>query len=406
MNKFQTNLYQQLQNLVASNEAFFAKDQQLDDKIYRVFNYRLASFSDFCLPGAREARGIMFEVDTDGNPIRLACFMPSKFFNLNENPFTMNLDLSDDNIDGVMDKLDGSIISTFMHGDKLMLKSKTSLFSDHVAQATEWLNANSYFKEKLDYFTRKGYSVHMELTSPNLRIVLGYPEVKLTILAMRRNEDGVLVTKRNFYDFFDYEFRDDGTFYYWVQEYDPVFFDVNPFTQPITFKQLAGLDDSKDKVSKFIDNIKSMTGVEGYIVRLKNGEHIKIKCDWYCALHHTKDSISAPRRLFECIINEGVDDLKGMFSEDPITIERITTMEAKVVKIFNHMISTVEDFYNTNKELDRKSYAIAAQKVDDGLMGLKMNAYLGKANDYKAFAVKHPERFGINANEVYEMVDE
>lgn len=404
MNERHSQLFANLKNLVATNEAFISKTVEFDGGKFCVFDYFLARYSDFLLEDAREARGIMFEVDDAGNPIRLACWMPAKFFNISENPITMNLDLSDDNIDGIMDKLDGSIISTMMHKGKMILKSKTSLSSDHAAQATEYLYANGYkstLAEKLEYFTKAGYSVHMELTSPDLRIVLGYPTINLTILSMRRLSDGAMVSAQNFYDHFPNDFRDDGTYYYWVKELTPEQFNGkgNPFEQKTrTIKSMSAGDGLG--VSRFIDSIKGMTGVEGYIVRLKNGEHIKIKCDWYCALHHTKDSISAPRRLFETILNGAADDLKAMFAADPITVARVTEMEDKVVEKFNRLIQKVEAFYNDNKSLDRKSYAIAASaERDDNLMGLKMNLYLGKENNYKEFFLKHPEMFGINSTE-------
>ena len=80
MNEFQTKLYNELLELTGTNEAFFFKDQVLDDITYRVFAYRLASYSDFLLPSALECRGIMFEMK-DGNPIRLAAMPMEKFFN-------------------------------------------------------------------------------------------------------------------------------------------------------------------------------------------------------------------------------------------------------------------------------------------------------------------------------------
>jgi len=95
MNQYNTNLFNELMTLVEGNEAFFFNDWELDDTIYRNFNYRLASYSDFLEPSALECRGHMFEIDEDGNMVRLASLPPEKFFNHMENPFTMDLDLSD-----------------------------------------------------------------------------------------------------------------------------------------------------------------------------------------------------------------------------------------------------------------------------------------------------------------------
>lgn len=398
MNDFQITLYNDLKRLVETNEAFFDKIQTLDNVTYRVFNYRLATYTDFLNRNARESRGIMFEVDSEGAPVRLACFMPQKFFNLGEG-LAANVDMSDDNIDGIMNKMDGSILSTFMHMGELALKSKTSLNSEHVGVATKWLNEHKQFKNALESITRGGYSVHMELTSPLLRIVLGYDEVNMTILSMREIDTGKVITRQNFLEHFSTT-NDSALaqilFSKWVDDLT--------VAEMLVAAKASGSD--VGSVKDLVAACKNMTGIEGYVIRLKDGDCVKIKTDWYCALHHTKDSVSAPRRLFECIINEGVDDLKGMFSEDIVTIKRIIDMEDKVVRIYNGIIVEVERFYAENKDLSRKDYAIKATGLADGLMSLKMNLYQGKENDYKEFALKHIEMFNINATEVYEIVEE
>ena len=60
-------LYKQLIDLTNVNESFFFKDFPVDERIYRIFNYRLASYTEFLIPGAIECRGIMFLVDEAGN---------------------------------------------------------------------------------------------------------------------------------------------------------------------------------------------------------------------------------------------------------------------------------------------------------------------------------------------------
>lgn len=401
LNEFQTKVYKDLEKLVETNEAFLKKIQTLDNVEYSVYDYRLATHTDFLQPSARESRGIMFELDENREPIRIACWMPQKFFNYGEGD-TLKLDIGDDAIDGIMNKLDGSIISTFIHKGELRLKSKTSLHSDHSKEATVWLDKHIILKNVLDSITRSGYSVHMELTSPMLRIVVGYEDVQLTILSIREIETGTMINRRNVLQHLGILEQDSATvklfMEHWVE-------DVTPKELLLDVKYLTDL--GATSVKEFMATVKGATGIEGYIVRLKNGEHLKVKCDWYCALHHTKDSVSAPRRLFECVINEAVDDLKGMFAEDIVTMQRIIDMETKVVRKYNSIIATVEAFHAANKELSRKDYAIKANSESaDSLMALKMNLYLGKENNYKEFALKHIELFDVNVNVVYETVEE
>lgn len=87
MNQYQLELYENLMALCAKSEAFSFKDFKLDTRTYRIFTYRLASYSDFLNPGALECRGAMFEInDFFGEivPENLASLPPHKFFNWEE----------------------------------------------------------------------------------------------------------------------------------------------------------------------------------------------------------------------------------------------------------------------------------------------------------------------------------
>lgn len=84
-------MYQNLMDLCSTNDAFFFKDFQRNQRWYRIFNYRLASYTDFLLPSALECRGIMFEITNEGAEesdyseyIALTCRPQEKFFNVNE----------------------------------------------------------------------------------------------------------------------------------------------------------------------------------------------------------------------------------------------------------------------------------------------------------------------------------
>lgn len=84
-------LYIDLMRLAETNEAFYFKDFPAHNSgVYRIFNYRLAQYSDWLLPSALEASGIMFHVLDD--VVTLVCRPMEKFFNDYENPLAENLD--------------------------------------------------------------------------------------------------------------------------------------------------------------------------------------------------------------------------------------------------------------------------------------------------------------------------
>jgi len=352
MNTYQQKLYADLLALTQANEAFYHQEFTLDGKTYRIFNYRLASYTDFQQPGALECRGVMFEVSGD-DAVQLASLTMSKFFNLNENPSTMGVDLT--KVKRIEEKADGSLMSTYLHNDELRLKSKGSLFSDQALAAMKWLDRpeNKQFKNelKLAVMGVRPYTVNLEWCSPEHRIVLGYMEPTLKVLNMRDHEDGSYADIENLFD----------------------------------RERVVAYTETNDPVA-FVAAIPAMTDLEGFVVVLESGQRIKIKCEWYLSLHHAKDSVNNPRRLFECILEEGVDDLRSMFALDPLAMKIIDEMQIKVNHLYNEMVKLVEDYHAANKDLSKKDYAIKGQQELPRLyFGLAMNKYVGKVMNYKEF---------------------
>lgn len=368
---FQRQLFDDLTKLVNENDAFYFQDFDLDGSVYRIFNYRLASYTDFLLPGAMECRGVMFEVDGD-QAVRLAALPMQKFFNLHENPMTMDLDLS--TVVEVQDKVDGSLISTYMHNGDLRLKSKGSLFSDQALAAMKWLDRkeNAVFKDALVYLTGElEFTVNLEWVSPEHRIVVGYLDPQLFVLNVRNKAVGHYMTDNMF-----------------------VMNRIEPF--------IAKKVDVKGDIVEFVNSISDMTDdIEGYIIKLASGQWVKVKTQKYLSLHHAKDSVNNPRRLFEVILDEGIDDIRSMFYTDVVAMKMIDEMEVRVDKLYNSMVKTVEQFYQDNKDLDRKEFAIKGQKELDRMhFGLVMNKYIGKSIDYKQFLKSKWKELGFRDEKV------
>ncbi|WNL62956.1 RNA ligase [Citrobacter phage Ci1] len=351
-------LYKNLMKLTEDKDEskFFFKDAftSLGTKV-RVFSYHIASYSDWLLPDALEARGIMFEMNAKDQPVRIMCRPMQKFFNLNENPMTMNLDLSE--ILFYMTKEDGSLISTYQDQGYLFLKSKTSVESDQVQQASAWLNQpiNASFKEALKDVTNQDKTVNMEWVSPENRIVLGYSEPALIVLNIRDNKTGEYLDPQTI-------FRINGLRGNVVQMFEP---DADP--------------------EAWVKRTRESIGIEGYVAVMKNNI-FKLKTDWYCSLHHTKDSISNPKRLWECCAENATDDLRQMFEADKVSLERINEFDQLYADSFSEALCYVKNFYDKHRGQDRKSFAVAGQiatKEDDKrhLFGLIMLTFNGFDSD-------------------------
>lgn len=380
MNHYQNKLYSDLITLVGVNEAFYYVDQELDGVTFRIFLYRLASYTDFLWPSALESRGIMFQmIDVHGElkPARLVCMPMEKFFNYRENPMTMNVNWFD--TEGIELKADGSLISTYYHKG-LKLKSKGSLFSDQAMDAMAWLDTQPKFKEALESLALHSITVNLEWCSPNNRIVIGYMEPELRVLNMRALVDGRYIEK-------------DATC-------------INPL---IDMEEIRSrwVDDLRlhysVSVSEFVEQIPDMEDIEGFVIRLKNGQRVKLKTQWYLTRHRTKDSVNCPRRLFEAVLEEATDDLRTLFFDDPLALKKIADMEAFAEQKYNHMVDTVERFYERNKDLERKDYALLGQKeLPKMFFGLAMNKWLGKPVNYKEFLKGKWKQLGLKDETIVE----
>jgi T4 RnlA family RNA ligase len=305
----------------------------------------------------------MFRVTEHGDPVELMALPMEKFFNLNENPFTMNLDLTQ--VKQILLKADGSLISSYREGPELKLKSKGSISSDQCIDAMNWLRHYPAFHDAVQWLTVNGFTVNMEWCSPTNRIVIGYPTAHLKVLNVRDRFTG------------EYLPRDT-----WIGLFDP----ANAI-------DLVEVDDP----IKFVESIPTMTeDVEGYVILLTSGQQVKIKTNKYLSLHHAKDSVNNPRRLFECVLDEGVDDLRGMFFTDEVAMMLIDQMQTKVEHLYNSMVHEVETFYQANKHLDRKEYAIKGNaEVTRMYFALAMGLYTGKPIDYKELLKKRWKDLGF-----------
>lgn len=364
--------YDLLIQLTETDSEFFYAEQILDNKVYHIFNYRLASYESFMNPKvadsyiALSARGIMFDV-TDKENIKISSRPMNKFFNIEQG----EVDRSNMKLVGYMDKLDGSLISTYLHNGELKLKTKGSIKSEQAVAAMEWLDLpeNSEMKNFLKFHTEKNnLTINMEWTAPDNQIVLFYPEASLRILNMVNNKNGKILIAENI----DKE---------------------NLVNKDIFVKSHKIPNMSLDNI---IESIRNEQGNEGYILEFFDSEYnthlVKVKNIWYVNLHQIKSNLNTTSKIIETIIDETSDDVRVLFAEDKHFLDNITRLENVVSPRISKIEADIEKFYSDNKELSRKDYAIKAQAELQLYMSLAMNLYIGKETNYKEFFKKQIDK--------------
>ncbi len=297
-------------------------------------------------------RGVLFRLNDD-NTGELVSLPFEKFFNLNENPITTNVDLS--KTVEISEKADGSLISTFINGNgEVDVKSRTSLESSQAVAAYELLHENDRLLKEVQDLELLGYTVIFEYVSPKNRIVVHYPDDRLIVLAVRNRLTG---------------------------EYIP----LDELTNYRELRNHAIRKVECENVIEFINSISTIEGIEGYVLLLEDGLRIKVKTQWYLERHRLRDNLTNPRNLGLAIINQKIDDLRTILSDDKDNLAIIEHNEHKVREIYHYVSTNVENFYQENKKLSRKDYAIKGQKEHREIFPVLMQRYTNDDVDYSRF---------------------
>lgn len=282
----------------------------------------------------RECRGIIFDSET-GDILRRPYH---KFFNINERAETLASQINLSKSHAILDKLDGSMIAPFIVNDKMIWGTKMGA-TDVAEPVEEFVRNNPKYKHlafTLMHYGH-GYTPIFEWCSRQQRIVLDHPEEQLILTAVRDMRSGEYYNHTQLIDL--------------SEAYDiPI---VNAFKM--------GTD-----TEAFIDHVRDLTDVEGYVVRFHDGHMVKIKCDWYVQIHRAKDSLMQDRNIVEMILNNELDDVKAHLPEEDR--ERLIKFE---MDFHNELTDRCENLYRLAydlievKKIDRKTFALEhASKLD------------------------------------------
>jgi RNA ligase len=233
---------------------------------YVVFNYMVAHEDSFDCPIRRECRGLIFDESGQVLSRRL-----HKFFNLGEKAETQMIDWNKPHV--VLEKLDGSMITPLVIDGKVRWATKMGI-TDIGEDVERFVASRPQYTE----FALNSHGAKMtpifEYIAPSNRIVIPYEEENLILIAMRGNFMGHYMRP----DYLDHI----GKFY----------------NIPVVQKYCGSLDDLKDKV-----------GIEGVVVRFDDGHMVKVKTDWYVAIHKAKENILFEKNVVKLILEEKIDDI-------------------------------------------------------------------------------------------------
>lgn len=350
---------------------FYEVSKEIEGFNLNVFNYQLAWYPDFDSFEKLNSRGIVFLND------KVICVPFQKFFNLGEGEKDLNFYLNNRKIDSIMKKEDGSMISFLkLPNNKIICKSKTSFPNEMLKNRDDLWSNELFMKEYMNLKVTRGeilatrvqylyeqdnrlqeivkeiidmgYTPTFEYTSPESQIVIKYDDHKLTLLAARNLIDGRYLP----YNFLKERFGD-----FLVES---IHTNINS-----------------------IEDIREMSGIEGVVVAFEDGTRFKLKTEWYSNLHNLRDSFDNTKSLTQLILNDELDDALSMFGEDNLDMIFINDYRNRLINLYESIKDEVVNFYEENKHLTQKEYAIKANTTN--YTGFKMYHYLNREYDIKDY---------------------
>ena len=273
----------------------------------------------------RECRGIIFDTAT-GDIIRRPFH---KFFNVNEREETQDhvVDLSRPH--AILEKLDGSMIAPFIVNGQMIWGTKMGA-TDVAKPVEEFVEAHPNYRQFAKYAIKLGYTPIFEWCSRKQRIVLDYREDQLILTAMRDIRTGEYLSRNIMINGADLHF--------------------------IPVVRAFEMHDDMD-MKAFVEYVRDLEDLEGFVVRFNDGHMLKLKCHWYLQIHKAKEAILQDRNIVELILDDKLDDIKAHLpAEDR---DRLTYFESQINARIIDRSAHLSDATNREQyDGDRKYFAL------------------------------------------------
>ena len=293
----------------------------------------------------RELRGIIFDTET-GEILRRPFH---KFFNVNEREETQDhvVDLSQDH--RILEKLDGSMIAPFMIWPGEMVWGTKMGATDVAKPVEEFVEANSNYRQFAEFVISRGYTPIFEWCSRKQRIVLDYNEDQLILTAMRDITTGRYMSR-----------------------------DIMANTADMYFIPMVREFEPQTDMKAFVDYVRDLEDVEGFVVRFSDGHMLKLKCHWYLQIHKAKEAILQDRNIVELILDDKLDDVKAHLPQEDR--DRLSQFESQfnlaVADVVFHLANDLS--WIREEDIDRKTFALEhSQRYGQYMRALIFNNFDG-----------------------------
>jgi len=310
--------------------------------------------SDFSEPVVRESRGIILD---EKNDYEVVCKAFDKFFNYGEE-LASGIDW---NTAKIQEKVDGSIMKLWWSERfaKWIVSTNGTIYAQNADVMFPKNNITNFREMFMEAYNKKELigsplknATHVfELVGPQNRVVIPYEEIELFYLTSVNNE-----TLK--------EYEDDAFKKFPV----PLSYYFNSLEETIEFTKSEGFNTFRN---------------EGFVVKDKNFNRIKIKTEDYLRIHRMRGETNpTPKRFLELMRTNESEEFLSYFPEYKKDYE---DFKQKYIN-YRHKLDELLDYFVSIKDLDRKSFAMKANLTDVpaflfGLLDCKYSTAIGYMKD-------------------------
>lgn len=312
-------------NLVEQNPNFYSKTEVVNDTPFRIFNYRIGKYKDFKDYNAFECRGIAFNM-LNGDPI----WGVHKFFNVDEVEDTSWENIKDKKFD-IYEKVDGSLIATYIFKDEIYVKSNGTFYSDQAVEASNIINNDVQIETAIRLLNANSIQAIFEYVAPENQIVLYYDKPQLVLIQGRNTVTG---------EYFPLDF---------LQQF------LHQYNLDIPCAKKTYIDD--------LQTVYDMEEIEGFVLENQHnkGEKYKIKTKWYLERHRILgDNELKWKEIVPLILDNKVDDVLSFLTPKSYKYQQLIEMQTTISDLLAKTIKVITDIIEEmkTKNMTRKDVAI------------------------------------------------
>jgi hypothetical protein len=157
----------------------------------------------------------------------------------------------------------------------------------------------------------------------------------------------------------------------------------------------------------FLEYVRDLEDLEGFVVRFDDGHMLKLKCHWYLQIHKAKEAILQDRNIVELIFDDKLDDVKAHLPADDR--DRLTQFESEFNFSIGDIVYLIENDLRWFQEegIDRKTFALEhASNYDQFTRAIIFKNFDGKDTNKLWADVRSTIRNNLTKTVKYEAIRE